>query len=267
MIRPSPRKDELAFRGLRIAYAAMVLAAATPLPAMAVDVASCGSEIPSGETGELLGDLACGAIGPAIVLANGATLNLNGFKIEGPGTGGNTGIACIGRRCVVNGPGEVAGFAVGIGATKATISSVVLRQNSEAGVTVKGGKLRLSEVVASENGIGVFVPGGRKLTGIDVEANFNELAGVWASGAHVKLVRLLASGNGQYGGLVLAKSRTTPRLIDSTVVDNAGLGDSYDIIAMRSGVKLIRSTCGRGARVRGEMETPTIVRALGCEND
>jgi len=242
-----------------------------PVVSFEVDVTSCGQEIPSGGVGELRQDLRCGSLGPGVLLADGATLNFNGFAIVGGGTGGNSGVSCGGRRCTINGPGEIRRFAVGVSGIDVRITNLRVRSNSEAGVSILGGVLEISHVVANHNGIGIFVPGGRRLQGRDVEANNNDIAGIWASGARVKLSRLTATRNGTRGGVFLGQNRRPrPLIVDSAIVDNAGLDAGYDVLAVRPTVRLVNSTCHRGAIVR-EVQTPPgrvrIIGSLGCRDD
>ena len=257
-------------RSTRLALgAACAWLALAPVPGFAIDITACGQVVPRGEVGHLRSDLACGPVGPGVRLEGRATLHLNGFTIAGPGTAENGGVSC-GRRCRVIGPGQVSGFGVGVSGISIRITDVTVRGNDEAGVSIIGGVLVASNVVAEENGIGIFVPGGRRLVARDVRANDNVLAGLWASGAKVKLLRIEALRNGRYGGVFLARNRRPkPRLVDSVVLDNDGLGGGYDVLAMRPGVRVIGSTCGRGARVEGEggSDTLTVVGALACLSD
>ena len=242
-----------------------------PVMAFGVDIISCGQDIPRGAVADLRADLGCGPIGPGVLLGHRATLNLNGFSIAGSGAGGNGGVSCSGRRCTINGPGEIRGFAVGISGIGLRITNLAVRSNTEAGVSILGGVLGVSNVVANDNGIGIFVPGGRRLHGSGLEASDNAIAGIWASGARVKLSRLSATRNGTHGGVFLAKSRRPrPLIVDSAIVDNAGLDAGYDVLTMRPTVKLVDSICHRGAIVR-ESQTPptsiTVIRPLGCRDD
>ena len=255
----------------RVARTILLWWLSSPAVALGVEVTDCGQVVAGGDVAELRAQLACGAVGPGIVLGNRATLNLNGFDIAGPGTGENGGVSCGGRRCTVNGPGEIRGFAVGINGTNVRVTEVAVRSNSEAGVSILGGVLRLSNVFATGNGIGVFVPGGRRLHGSDVEVSGNKIAGIWASGAKVTLSRLIATGNGTHGGVFLAKSRRPrPLIVGSAIIDNAGLNEGYDVLTMRPKVRLVDSTCYRGAIVQ-ESPTPptniTVVGPLGCRDD
>jgi hypothetical protein len=249
--------------------AAILLGTVMAPGAHGIDVVACGQEIPPAAVGELRANLACGAHGAAVRLGRRATLNLNGFTLAGPGAAENGGVAC-GRRCTVNGPGEIRGFGVGISGINVRVANVALRFNSEAGVSIKGGRLVLSNVVATDNRIGILFAGGRRLLGRDVEAHDNELAGVWANGRRVKLVRLTAMRNGRFGGVAFfPPSRLAkPRLVASTIIDNDGLGEGFDVLARRPGVRLVDSLCGRGAKVQGPRTSDlTVIGPLGCADD
>lgn len=62
------------------------------------------------------------------------------------------------------------------------------------------------------------------------------------------------------------------RLVDATVVNNDGLGVGYDITSTGR-VRLVRTTCGRSARLRyphwrrGDYETVRVVGSFGCASD
>jgi hypothetical protein len=271
MPRPATDHPQKRTPGTATVLAGTVLLwlAVAPGVALGIDIDSCGQEVPRGAVAELRADLACGPSAAAVRLGGRATLNLNGFTIAGPGSAGNGGVSC-GRRCTVNGPGEIRGFGVGISGINLRVTDVTVRFNSEAGVSIKGGSLELSNVVANDNRIGILFTFGRRLLGRDVEANDNELAGVWTSGRRVRLVRLTAMRNGRFGGAYLSLSRRgKPRLVESTVIDNAGLGEGFDVLAGRRGVRLIDSTCGRGARVKAPRgsDVLTVVGSLGCDDD
>jgi hypothetical protein len=113
---------------------------------------------------------------------------------------------------------------------------------------------------------------GGPLRGYDVEVSRNSRAGINAR-VVTDLVRLTAVGNGEGGGLYVLMAgrsrRRLVRLIDSTVVDNDGLGGGFD--ALTNGrATLVDTVCGRGARLRVKQRPPyttTVVRRLGCTDD
>lgn len=79
------------------------------------------------------------------------------------------------------------------------------------------------------------------------------------------LIRLTALGNGVGGGVSIGSGRC--RLVDSTITGNDGLGAGFDIVAARN-VKLVNTTCDRGARVRAvDQDTVAVVGRLGCSAD
>src|SRR5262245_3847382 len=163
----------------------------------AMPITSCGDSVPDGETGDLMNDLTCTdpATGPSgLVVGTNATLNLNGFRITGPGstvtTGGGPfyGIFCGGtpakraRTCQVNGPGEVTSFQLGIyahDAYRAVVNGVSVPGNGY-GVFSFAHRLSLMNVVADGNvGFGVA---GSKIEGTGIETNDNGEGGMGGSG-------------------------------------------------------------------------------------
>lgn len=241
-----------------------------PGAALAFDLDTCGQEVPREVVAELRGPLSCGPTGPAVFLGPGATLNLNGFTIAGPGTGGNAGVLC--RGCTITGPGEIRGFGAGVsgGGRRVSVRDVTLRFNG-VGALQKGGILDLSNVVATDNDIGISMAAGR-LRGWNVQASENREAGISVTATMVKLYRLTASGNGNLGGLRILTFRGggRSRVVDSTILDNDGLGEGYDVLTSVRRLKLVNSVCGRGARIRVSRTTPkivTVIRRLGCRDD
>ena len=57
--------------------------------AEAVPITQCGQTVPAGDTGDLLNDLVCSdPTGSGVTVGDGATVNLNGFSMTGPGVSG-----------------------------------------------------------------------------------------------------------------------------------------------------------------------------------
>jgi len=86
----------------QITIAALIVAAASS--AFAVDITSCGMLVPEGETGVLQADLA--GCESAVALEQNATLQMNNHVISDCGV---SAVVCQGRRCTIEGPGEVIG--------------------------------------------------------------------------------------------------------------------------------------------------------------
>jgi hypothetical protein len=242
--------------------------------AFGIDIHVCGREVPRRAVADLRGDLHCGPTGPGVFLDAGATLNLNGFTIAGPGGSGNGGVVCSSGRtgCTINGPGYVRGFGPGLSGTgRVRVRDVTLRFNG-VGISTKGALLDLANVVANDNDTGVLVAGAGRLRADDLEVRNNRTAGVWVAGpSMVKLSRLTAVGNGGLGGGVYlgTRGRGQARIVD-TILGNDGLGEGYDVLTILRGLKLIDTVCGRGALIRVSRRTlpevTRIIRPLGCHD-
>ncbi len=245
--------------------------ALTAAPAHAVEITQCRQAVPPREVGELRADLHCTKVGlsaQGVFLERRATLNLNGFTITGDGTG--FAVQCA--ACTINGPGEITNFDVAITGAggRARIQNLVVRGNRN-GMEYKAPRvIELINVVMSDNAeIGMSARGGR-MRGRDIDVSRNGMTGIFAP--IDKLVRLTAIGNGTYGGAYVLPPRPgrPARLVDSTITDNDGLGAGFDVLSTGA-VRLVRTTCGRGARVRftsdGGVETTTVVGRLGCARD
>jgi hypothetical protein len=242
------------------------LVAVTPLFALALDIGACGQSVPRTDVGELRADLVCPR--GAVILASGASLNLNGFTLTGTGAG--TGVECTsGRGCSVNGPGAIVGFEAGLsGAGRVSVTGIAVRGN-DVGFTTKGGTFTLTGAVANENRVGVQVVAGRlRVDGF--EASGNSEAGIQTTASQVRLTSLVARGNGGLGGVYVTTPRGgTVKIRSSTILDNDGLFAGYDVITTGR-AKLVATVCGRGARVRESRTSPkarTVIGSLGCQDD
>lgn len=247
----------------------------TSAPARAFDITACGQAINPGEVGDLRADLVCPAVpGVGVFLSAGGTLNLNGHTITGTGTDVGAGVQCSGERrafCSVNGPGLITNFYIAFAGFGGSLRLQGLAARGNAwGLTHKAPRIiELIDVDMSDNlTYGISARGGR-IRGRNVTANRNGVGGVW--GPIEEMVNLTATGNGVAGGAyaVLFGQKRTPRLIDSTITGNDGLGRGFDVLATLR-VKLRNTTCGRGARIRVTRdggETTTIRRRLGCAGD
>ncbi len=220
--------------------------------AHAIDIAFCGQEIPSGTTGTLVNDLACGTGGTGVVLHPKATLQLNGHTI----TGGTISVYVLpGKKIVIEGPGEIAGASeVGVFAQNnvgrrigVTIrNGVDIHDHGIVGIALGQGnrvKLDLDDVTLRNNAGGPIADcTGVKLKGVDVVIADN---GAGLCGDGIKLQNATITGNG-IAGIFSWKARV--KLLDSTVTGNDAGGNGYDIVTSRR-PKLVNTTCGRSAQV------------------
>jgi hypothetical protein len=244
----------------------LVLLAGTRM-AIAVDVTECRQVIEPGEVGELKNDLACAASptwpfsARGVRLQPGARLQMNGFTISSDGTG--AGVECTSRRCTIEGPGEIRGFWAGVncGGCRVVARDVVVRENNEGIYIPLAGTLVAERVVASDNaGSGIWA---QTVRGSDIEASRNGSNGVSAN-SWLRIRRLDATANGRSG--VLAGS-TRSRLVDSTVISNDVADGGYDIVSTGT-VRLVRTTCGKSAKIRySSQEEYDVIGSFGCMND
>ncbi len=223
--------------------------------ASAVPITACEQLVPSGETGVLMQDLTCTApptwpFSPTgVILDGGATLDLNGFTITGDGSGVGVGcfpqsLAASRRPCAVIGPGTLRAFYAGINAAgrlTTTVSDVVVEGNTVGILSPLLERLVASRVTARDNAEeGIWA---QSLVAEDVATMDNGRDGVVAFG-RVRIRRLAATGNGRTG-LAIGSGRARTTIADSTLTGNGEL----DLTAQRR-VRLVRTTCDRGARIR-----------------
>ena len=102
------------------------------VPAFALDIATCGQIVPTGQAARLVADLDC-ATGDGVVLADRTRLYLDGHVLSGSPDASN--VVCQGPRCKIVGPGEIVGgqFAV-TGLSKLSISDVTVRDQIRGGI-------------------------------------------------------------------------------------------------------------------------------------
>ena len=105
--------------GLR-RFGAVFVILLLPVPALALDITSCGQTVPPGEQGVLVTDLVCPRLPegnpPAVAVGDRGTLNLNGHSITAPS---NTAVVSVAPdrgfvRMAVVGPGEIKGSGLAI---------------------------------------------------------------------------------------------------------------------------------------------------------
>ena len=257
--------------------------------AWAVDVTTCGQVVPENDVGVLQADLDCkGAprtcsyyantpcvsddvcnhagvgrcLSQAVILGKGATLQLNGHTIVADGSSG-LGVWCahpaLNVRCTVQGPGEIVGGEIGVGAYRLVIQDVSIHGAHQGvvaptvvvatNVTADGnglfglyaGRLTATNVSASNNAnAGIFSP---RIRGTGVTTNDNGEQGLVVY-RRFKLTGLTAQNNGA-GGIY---STGGGLLIDSTVSGNLYEGASLDLLTAHRPV-LRNSTCGASAQL------------------
>lgn len=140
---------------------------------------SCGSVITGTVT--LSGNLNCNHDGLIIGEAS-TTINLNGFRIRGPGIDNSKiGIAVSEDNVKIVGPGVISGFQAGIlvtGANEFSVSSVEL-QNNEVGILLTGAdSSSVEENNLKNNLVGVTAHSSNSLDIADNLMTKNTLAGV-----------------------------------------------------------------------------------------
>ena len=258
-------------RRLAVSIVLAVLISAAPVRAL--EITFCGQVVPKNEVATLMNDLFCGNNnGPNVTLSGGATLKLNGHRIDG----GWAGVATYpGSLMRILGPGEITGangnsYAAAIlPAGKVVVDTVWLHGNRPGIVATWKAPIRLSNVLITdniENGImtsfvldGSFVgPGTGKISGRhvtvagnggdgismdgplslrDTGINENGGAGIRIRGKHFLLQDVNVTDNG--GGGVVSTSLRRGKLKSSSAMGNGPEGDIVAPVAP----KLLSSTC------------------------
>lgn len=172
-------------------------------PAYGVDVTMCGEVVPAGEVGVLQADLTCG---PAIMVEEGATLDLNGHMLNM--SSGAVGVLC-GGDCVVTssvGTGTIVGPDPG-GESCGQLCCGILGYRTT----------RASNLTISAFSSGIL---SRRLEAAHVSAS-NNLRGLEARSA--LLDNVTANDNSEVG-VITEDSPSLIRMTDSTVSGNGGAG-------------------------------------------
>jgi hypothetical protein len=116
-----------------VSILAVAIVATTTAPCVAEDsapITACETTVHG--RNHLIGDLDCSAAtGPAIILENGASLDLGGFTL----TGATIGVRCLVGRCKITGPGTIRRVAPGDQSTHHGIQS--FRRARIRGVTLE----------------------------------------------------------------------------------------------------------------------------------
>lgn len=223
----------------------LFLLAALPAAAGAVDVTTCGQTVPPDEVGVLQADLTgCGANDVAVAIADRGKLLLNGHAIAS----GAIGVQCIGRRCSVDGPGEIRdvslfGILISKKHGRLRVRDAVVRDSGQIGIASLGsrGRVKLERVTVAGNRSGVETTTNGAVSGKDVEVVGNLQWGVVAGrDLHFTRLTVVDTGLGQPqpgDGLVCFWCGGTLRA--SSVTGSTG----KDILTFRK-PELARSTCG-----------------------
>lgn len=273
--------------------------------AEAGDIVRCGQPVERGETAVLQVDLDCttalgtcvgdptlpctGTSDPScpqlvdgadlsrfcehswVVLPSGATLELNGHRLIGQkadlggGVGGHSGVTCTGRRCTVNGPGQIDDF-LGCGVhgyyTRVAVQNVTFDNN---GCGIGGNApIRLNAEDVTITGSELYGIGSAKtVRGRNVTTSGNGADGLTAS--TVKIDGLTATGNGfgpsaGFGGAGVWAGRMS--LANATITGNNGYDQGLDVMAAKR-PRFENVICGRSALFVDHVGPPWAV----CAND
>ena len=251
-----------------------------------VSVTSCGTTVPAGETGVLVGDLSC-SIAPAIIIQKRAALDLSGYTLTVTGPGAGDAIVCADGKCTI------ASSAAGGRLVASEVDSVVahtlsgrgkvLLQNLDVDISppesalagvravgrvridaksvgvsgasghgIVGPRVRVTDVTLTDNWVGIAVSG--RITGAGLTTTGG---GYGVAGGAVYLVDSEAHGavyNGIQGERV--------RLVDSEVTGNNLGGVAADVGSLTL-PKLINTVCGTSQ----VLEAPPGTSWGVCQND
>jgi hypothetical protein len=192
--------------------------------ARALDISTCGGEVPVAEEARLLTDLACSG-DFAILLHNRATLDLDGHTITLVRSGGNqVAVQCVTDCTVIGGaalPGsivgsgaplvastsgvamrrgtvrnvQVSGFTYGIVADRRVeIEDVTVSDCRDFGVLARKGNVTTISVAAAGNGVGIQA---RRVTAVGLDVSGNAEGGLYAR--RVFAQQVTANSNGRWG--------------------------------------------------------------------
>ena len=216
-------------------FAALTLYVLLASPALAVDITTCAlgvpggtlETVPAGTVAVLQADLS--GCHYAVALEDNATLQLNNHVISDCGM---FAVACRGRRCTIEGPGEITGGDCNVYEDNAlrnrrmTVRNVNMHDTSGALGGV-GTRLRLENVIVTRQS--------RILSGADAASRIAVSGGV-VVGTNVTVTDNIGLG-------IFASRRLI--LDDSTLTGNHGYGEDYDFVSIRR-PRLVNVTCGVG---------------------
>ena len=223
--------------------------------AFAVDVTTCGQEVPHGEIGTLVADLDCSSAAAgssAVVLGSRGTLAMGGHRIVPPVDG--MGVYCDDQTaCAISGPGEISNGPGAIGIWTEgnfTVTDVSLHDLRIGVGAYFARRSKLVNVSANNNTeFGVLGPGHLKATSLVM--NDNGWTGILCYGRmRIMLDGFTAHGNGavsnQFGGAIYNYGGAS--LSNSVVTGNKYQGMDVDLIVGRR-PRLVASVCDHSAVV------------------
>jgi hypothetical protein len=263
--------------------------------AAALDITTCGQEVPEREVGVLQVDLDCAgtpgrcevtgdpcltsaecapwACEPNLRVGRRATLDLNGHTLI------NTAIQCPDSttrtsRCVIHGPGTVVGdgairciSAGPYGNTGHLIVTDVDIQGCRFGIRVEpyNSSLKATNVTANDNVRDGIVAG--KLRATDVTTNRNGDYGIFAG--RVRARRVTANDNGESGIYPISDSVGRARISNLTATGNGEAGVLAYKVVLRDSVVTGNQYAGADVDiaiiVSGDYRTPRLVRTT-CDH-
>lgn len=148
----------------------------------ALDISAPGATVIGGDLGVLVADLVCPTPSVGVYLDDGATLDMNGHTMDGCSIGAASGSATVPQRITVRGPGEI--------------------RNAGAGVSIRAGVIRISDVVIRDctfglSGSGDFDDGPSLIRASNVTVTGSDFMGIVAT--KVKVRTVTSSNNGRTG--------------------------------------------------------------------
>jgi hypothetical protein len=223
-----------------------IFLAATCTQAAEVHITACGQVVPPHQVGVLDVDLLnCPNPPGAVGVGDRATLWMNNHSINGPADAFfPVGVRC-GASCTVLGPGDIGNVATAIFAGfgcaadrcpppvgRVTVDGITVHDTSRDALSADL-MVRATNVVLTRCAVGIRVP---RVRGANITITDTDYVGIEGD---VRLRRLTIVG-GPHQGIV-----GSVRLVDSIVTGHA----DYDLLT-GTRPRLIRSTCGRSARLR-----------------
>lgn len=214
-------------------FTALSLLALFVCPALAVDVTTCARDVPGGtlqtiprrEVAVLQADLV--GCHYAVALEENATLQLNDHVISGCGM---LAVACLGRRCTIEGPGEITGG-----------NCSVYEENSVRSRRMMVRNVTMHDTAGALGGVGTRLT----LENVTVTRQSSNDAPdsqrIAVSAGVVLGTNVTVTDNVGLG--IFAARRL--RLVDSTVTGNHGYGEDYDFVSIHR-PQLFNVTCGVG---------------------
>ena len=279
-----------------IRHAVLVsLALLHPSLASAIDITACDQAVPRGQVGELRADLDCGggSFTTGVTLEGGATLRLNGHRVNGPVAHGMNVIHSIGNRAKVVGPGEVHTSDFGcistttgnlvveggtgidvhhcrtaIAAKILAVSNVTVHDNTEYGLVASN--LKAKDVVVQRSKRGLLASG--RVVIENGTVSDNDLYGVTAAarviidGATITDNRLGVRGRSVSirdaditgNGVVGVEAVRDIRVVGSSVVGNGtapegAIPAGTDLYSGFGRIKLKDTSCGKSGSPNGPL--------------